>query len=498
MSSLTQTQSKFGRTYFRKGMSEGKSVRDLIDEYTSNPESSINLTDSRFSFDREEELKSERVVTSRWHPLRRHKIQQDFLTSTTRFNVVPAGRRSGKTEIGKRRLIRKALTNCKFSGARFIAAAPTHAQAKRIFWADLKAFVPKKLQITRPSESLLTIYLVNGSEIQVVGLDEPARVEGSPITHILLDEYGNMKSTVWAEHIRPGLSDHKGTADFIGVPEGRNHYYDLYLYSLESDSNEWKTFEWPSSDILDDNEISSAKSLLDPVTYQQEYEAKFVSFQGPAYYQFSSENSIYYLQYNPHLPLIFCFDFNVSPGVAVICQEFEGNYQYNGSSFSGESFTAVIGEVHIPNNSTTPKVCNQLIDKYGEHRERVICFGDATGGARGTAKVAGSDWDLVKRILQPVFGHNLRMDISRSNPRERVRVNAVNSRLKSMDNSIRLRIDPKLAPNLVRDFEGVRLKDETGEIDKSDLKLTHLSDAIGYYIHSKFPTTARVTIVEQF
>ena len=168
MSSLTQVQSKFGRTYFRKGMSEGKSVRDLIDEYTSNPESSINLTDSRFSFDREEELKSERVVTSRWHPLRRHKIQQDFLTSITRFNVVPAGRRSGKTEIGKRRLIRKAITNCKFSGARFIAAAPTHAQAKRIFWADLKAFVPKKLQITRPSESLLTLYLFNGSVINVL------------------------------------------------------------------------------------------------------------------------------------------------------------------------------------------------------------------------------------------------------------------------------------------------------------------------------------------
>ena len=492
MTVLTQAQSKFCRTYFGHGMSEGKSVKDLLEEYLNNSESSINLNDNRFSLERKKELKSSKVITPRWHPLRSHSIQQDFLTSSTRFNVVPAGRRSGKTEIGKRRLVRKAITNHKYSGARFIAAAPTHLQAKRIFWADLKALVPKRLQITRPSESLLTIYLVNGAEIQVVGLDEPARVEGSPITHILLDEYGNMKSNVWAEHIRPGLSDHKGTGDFTGVPEGRNHYYDLYLYAQDVDNEEWAIFEWPSADILDPNEISSAKSLLDPVTYQQEYEAKFVSFQGPAYYQFSVENSNYPLQYQPHLPLIFCFDFNVSPVVAVVCQEFEG------ASFSSESFTAVIGEIHIPKNSTTPKVCNQLIDKYGGHSGMVICFGDATGGARGTAKVAGSDWDLVKRLLQPIFGHNFRMDIPKANPRERVRLNAVNSRLKSMDNSIRLRIDGKSAPNLIRDFEGVRLRDETGEIDKSDLKLTHLSDAIGYYISRRFPTTERVTIVEQF
>jgi len=498
MSTLTKAQSKFEQTYFRQSMSGGKLIKDRLQEYIENSESSINLTDRVFAQERNKELKSDKVITPRWHPLRYHLQQQEFLSSTIRFNIVPAGRRSGKTECAKRRLVRKAITNCKYAGARFIAAAPTHLQAKRIFWADLKALVPKKLQLSRPSESTLTIFLVNGSEIQVVGLDEPARIEGMPITHILLDEYGNMKPNVWSEHIRAGLSDHKGTADFIGVPEGRNHYHDLYLMAQTFDSNEWTIFEWPSSDILDPNEIASAKSLLDPITYQQEYEAKFVSFQGAAYYQFSEENSNYPLQYQPNLPLIFCFDFNVSPGVAVVCQEFAGNYQYNGNSFSGESFTAVIDEVHIPTNSTTPKVCNRLIDKYGNHTEKVICFGDATGGAKGTAKVAGSDWDLVRRILNPIFGHNFRMDIPKANPRERVRVNAVNSRLKSMDNSIRLRIDSKNALNLVRDLEGVRLKEETGELDKSDLKLTHLSDALGYYIVRKFPTTHRVTVVEQF
>jgi hypothetical protein len=42
---------------------------------------------------------------------------------------------------------------------------------------------------------------------------------------------------------------------------------------------------------------------------------------------------------------------------------------------------------------------------------------------------------------------------------------------------------------LVRDFEGVRLVEGgSGEIDKkSDSKLSHLSDAIGYYLWREFP-----------
>ena len=495
---LTKAQRGFRHTFFRGCMSEQKSLGEVFSEYLECPESSINVTDYSFSVQREKELESDKVLTSRWHNLRFHSKQQSFLNSSRRFIVVPSGRRSGKTEIAKRRLVRKAISNNKHDGARFIAAAPTHMQAKRIFWADLKHLVPKQLQTTRPSESTLTIFLVNGSEIQVVGMDEPARIEGSPITHIALDEYANMKPNVWSEHIRAGLSDHKGTADFIGVPEGRNHYHELYLYAQSNASEEWETWEWPSSDILDPEEIASAKSLLDPITYQQEFEAKFVSFQGAAYYQFSDEHALYSLQYQLHKPLIFCFDFNVSPGVAVVCQEFEGNYQYNGSAFSGDDFTAVIGEVYIPNNSTTPKVCNALVNKYGNHRERVFCYGDATGGARGTAKVSGSDWDLVEKVLMPVFGHNLRIDVPRGNPRERVRLNAVNSRLKTVDDSIRLRIDSKSAPNLVSDFEGVRLREDTGEIDKTDLKLTHLTDALGYYIFREFPTTERKTIIEQF
>jgi hypothetical protein len=54
-------------------------------------------------------------------------------------------------------------------------------------------------------------------------------------------------------------------------------------------------------------------------------------------------------------------------------------------------------------------------------------------------------------------------------------------------------VDPVKAPNVVRDFEGVQaLEGGAGEIDKKvNPELSHLSDAIGYYVTKEFPLEQR-------
>jgi hypothetical protein len=303
-------------------------------------------------------------------------------------------------------------------------------------------------------------------------------VEGTPITHICLDEYGNMKSSVWEEHVRPALSDHAGSADFIGVPEGRNHYYDLWTNA--SSKEDWNRFHWVSADILPPAEIAAAQRDLDPITYSQEYGGEFVSFQGRIYYVWDEQNHKP-SDYNPSEDLIFCLDFNVAPGVAAIIQE---------RSYG----TQVVDEIYIPNHSNTSIVCDQFIARYGDHRKAVRVHGDATGGHRGTAKLDGSDWDIVERRLRNKF--DLRMEVPRSNPPVRKRVNAMNSRICSTAGDRRFFVDPKCV-NIIKDFEGVRVLNGTdGEIDKkTDPRLTHLSDAIGYYVAEKFPINKHRTEV---
>jgi hypothetical protein len=428
--------------------------------------------------------------TPRWTPLTRHPIQMGYWNSPHRFNTVPAGRRSGKTELAKRKLVHRAMRGTDFPDARFFAAAPTRDQAKRIYWADLKALVPDDWLAGKPSETELIIRLANGSELHILGLDKPERIEGSPWDGGVLDEYANIRRDAWGAHIRPALADRNGWCDLIGVPEGRNHYYDAdraaRAQMLEfGTASEWGSFHWVSADILPTREIEAARRDLDELTFAQEFEASFVNFEGRAYYAFDERTHCARLAYDPLQPLSFCLDFNLSPGVAVVAQEQKLP--------CGQAGTGVIGEVHIPRNSNTPAVCRKLIAEWGGHGGAVRCYGDASGGAGGSAKIAGSDWDLIRAELGPVFGTRLSLRIPPANPAERARVNAVNTRLKSGDGIIRLQVDAAKAPQTVKDLEGVRLlQGGAGEIDKrADESLSHLSDALGYYIASDFPIDGR-------
>ncbi len=431
-------------------------------------------------------------LPARWTELRPHLEQQRFYHSPCRFNVVPAGRRSGKSEIAKRKLVRAAMKggNTGLPG-RFFASAPTYGQAKRIYWNDLKLLVPAWMKQGRPSESELVIPLVNGSEIHVFGMDKPERIEGSPWDGGILDEYGNMKPEAWGANVRPALSDRKGWCDLIGVPEGRNHYYEIALkaeadFKAQNVRSSWGYFHWPSSDILDAEEIAMAREDLDELTFQQEYEGNFINFEGRTYYVFDSRIHCAPLEYDLNRPIVFCFDFNVDPGVCAIAQE--------QMLPSNEYGTGVIGEVHIERNSNTPAVCRKLIADWGDHKGRIICYGDATGGSRGSAKVQGSDWDLIKATLNPHFGQRISYNVPSANPTEKSRVNAVNSRLMSASGNIRMIIDGQKAPHVVKDLDGVIfLKGGSGEIDKKATpKLTHISDALGYYIAKEFSIVPQV------
>lgn len=432
------------------------------------------------------------VLSPRWYGLKPHPEQERFRLSPARFKVVPAGRRSGKTENAKRCLVEKALEESiqqKFLDYRYFAAAPTFGQAKRIYWRDLKSLT-EGLWLKKPYESDLIITLKTGAEICVLGMDKPERIEGVSWNGGILDEYANMKPHVWTDHVRPALSDRRAWCWFVGVPEGRNHYYDLYKRALNPDEKDWDAFTWISADILPPDEIEAAKRDLDELTYLQEYEASFVNFEGRVYYPYEERTHVASLRYDPRQPLIVCFDFNVAPGIAAIIQE-----QTLPNGLQG---TGVIGEVHIPRNSNTPSVCNRLIQDWGHHDGPVHVYGDATGGSRGTAKVSGSDWDLIRDILGSHFKNRFWMRVPQSNPPERSRVNAVNSRLRSASGDIRLMVDYK-AINVQKDFEGSSLlQGGSGEIDKKATpELTHLTDAIGYYIEREFPVSGQRNSVRQ-
>lgn len=84
-----------------------------------------------------------------------------------------------------------------YGHARYFAAAPANDQARRIYWDDLKALTPKQWLAGKPNESRMIIKTIFGSQIEVVGLDKPERIEGSPWDGGIIDEIGNVKAGAW-------------------------------------------------------------------------------------------------------------------------------------------------------------------------------------------------------------------------------------------------------------------------------------------------------------
>jgi hypothetical protein len=441
--------------------------------------------------------------TPRWTDCRLEERQLAYLHSRAMMNVVAAGRRCFKTEAAKRRIVKRAITFSSYPDGRFFACAPTQQQAKDIFWADLKAYVPTWALLHRNrdrdiSESELTIRLWNGAIVKVAGLDKPARIEGGSWDGGVVDEYADCRPDVLDEHIMPMLA-RGGWIDVIGVPGGRNHYYRLAMDVQNGRIPNARYFHWTAGECLHlylgrqraEAFLAQMRAQMDPRTFDQEFNASWVTMEGRVYYCFEPERNVDAgVTYDPTLPLLLALDFNVKPGVAAIAQEVQTELR-DGRRLS---WLRVIDEIWVENNSTTPRICEEFGRRYHAHPGEVRLYGDATGGARGTAKIAGSDWDLAERVLRPIFRERLRSYVEWRNPPERVRVNCVNSRLYSADGQVWLTIHPACR-HTIQDFEGVVYRKGTGEIDKqADGNLTHLSDALGYLAHTLYPPGGAVVI----
>ena len=425
------------------------------------------------------------MLPSRWTELRWHPEQQRLLASEARWRVVAAGRRSGKTEMAKRRLVEAALDPPAVSTPTYIAAAPTRDQAKRIWWDDIKALSPKQW-IRDISESELTIHYRTGSRLMVVGLDRPQRLEGIAIDGAVIDEIDECRQNVWSSSLRPALSTagRPGWCWFIGRPKGRRLLYDLYTNAASTP--DWEAFHWTSADVIGAAEVDAARRDLDARSFQQEYEAAFLSATGLVYYALDRAKHVRPVRYDPALPLVVALDFNVAPGSAVIIQE-QMMPPWDQPKAAPHQHTVVVGEVHIPDDSRTDLVCERIRTRYAGHAQEVYLYGDPAGNQRRTS-AQSNDWDIVRQHLRTAFP-NLRDRVARSAPPVVDSTNSVNARLCNAAGDVRFAIDPQAAPQTLMDLEGVAWIEDhaTREIDKSDHRRTHWSDALRYYLHERFP-----------
>jgi hypothetical protein len=220
-----------------------------------------------------------------------HEAQLMIYNSPARFKVVAAGRRFGKSYLACITLLLEALKSEHVgpSGRKYDLAlkevyyvAPTFEQAKKIMWPLIKELGRKIIVTTH--ENTATCTLSNGRRISLKGADRPDSLRGVGLSYVVMDEYAFMKEEVWDKILRPTLNDVEGHALFIGTPDGKNHFYDLYMRAAEKPVGfeNWEAFTFRSLDnpTMHSDEIASARATLSTEVFRQEYEASFTEGSG--------------------------------------------------------------------------------------------------------------------------------------------------------------------------------------------------------------------------
>ena len=219
-------------------------------------------------------------------PYNLHEGQFEVYTNDSRFKVLVAGRRWGKTCLAIIFLITEAF---KHEEAKVWYVSPFLSQSKNIAWKLLKKMLDPQT-IVKINESELSVTLTGGREIYLKGADHPESLLGVGLNAVVLDEYASMKQDVWQEIIRPMLTDTMGKALFIGTPKGKNHFWELFLLGLKNEQgfSSW-TFRTVDNPHIPPEDVELAKQQLNERFFRQEYEASFEDFTGLVYPEFSDK-----------------------------------------------------------------------------------------------------------------------------------------------------------------------------------------------------------------
>jgi len=410
--------------------------------------------------------------------------QAEVISSSKRFRVLVAGRRFGKTQVALIELLRAA---CRPGDVAWYVA-PTYKQAKRIAWKRLKQLV-RPFRSVRIYETDLRVEFPWQASIALHGADTYDSLRGEGLDFVVLDEYACMAREAWTEVLRPMLADRNGSALFIGTPRGFNHFYDLYSYGQHE--TDWAAFHFTTEQggNVSAEELQAAQREMDPRTYRQEFQASFeILGEGRVYWAFQRSNNVQSsLIFHPEQPLFWSLDFNVHPMCAVIGQ------------LMPDGCVHILEEI-VLEDSNTPAACQAFLKRAENWRlqvpHRLWLYGDATGDSRHSS-ASRTDWQIVRDFVR---GYNWQFAVSdrvpRENPAVKDRTNCVNALLENQLGQHRLLIHPRCR-ELIQDFEQVvwrtdRHGNREKELDKSNRRRTHLSDALSYMVSEQFPMQAVV------
>lgn len=411
----------------------------------------------------------------------------------SRFRVVCAGRRTGKSTLGGHELTVRAYeayfarNELSKYGKRheYWIVGPEYSDAEKEF----RVLYNDCLQLGMPFDHPGTYYDATGGNMHISLWDGkfqvhaksakyPDSLTGEGLRGVVLAEAAKLKGSIWWKFIRPMLADTRGWALFSSTPEGKNWFYEQWMKGLLG-QDEWWSIRMPSwsNPVIypggrQDPEIVSMESDMDSELFKQEIGAEFSEFTGRVFKNFDEEMHCKPLRYNPALPCFAAVDYGwTNPFVWLLIQVDVWDNVY------------VIGE-YYERHKRIDEVPDELIDRglvpaglrhiyvdpaspgdtnVLENRLRVKSVGGTGGEIKDRLRLIRKQLEIPRELKHLPDGH--------------------------VDKLPKLFVDPRKCPNFVREFNDYRYpesKDERNDNESPMKKDDHTPEALGRFMAGYF------------
>ena len=388
--------------------------------------------------------------------------QRDIANDDSRFKVVVAGRRFGKSYLSMREICYRAREPAR----EIFYLTTSYRAAKMILWKPLKRRLTDLRWVKKINETEMSILLKNGSTISLKGAEDPDRLRGVSLDYVVIDEAADCKlDELWGEVCRPALADRQGGALFIGTPKGKaNPFYDLYQFASSKENKDWASWQFTTLEggFVTEREIEAARQDMTERQFRQEFLATFETYENRVAWAFDRNTHCHDRDDFDTRTIHVGMDFNVNPATAVIAVREEDKLW-------------CIDELNIY-SSNTDEIAGEISNRYP--RSKVFVYPDPAGSARKTSANGMTDHKILEN-------QGFIVKAPRRHDPVRDRINATNARFRNADGDINLFIH-KNNKYTVESLDKHTFKPGTGIPDK-DSGHDHMFDALSYMVAYLFP-----------
>jgi hypothetical protein len=392
------------------------------------------------------------------------KPQQEIAENPSRFKVVCAGRRFGKTYLSLREICYRA----RHPNKDIFYITTSYRSAKMIMWKPLRNRLMDLRWASKINESELSIQLVNGSTISLKGADDPQKLRGAALDYCVIDEGGDCKlEELWGEICRPMLADRQGGALVIGTPKGKaNAFYDMYQFAQDPDNADWHTWQYRTIDggFVAQEEIEAAKQDMSESQFRQEFLASFEDSAQRCAWAFNRETMVIPPETRDTKNIFVGMDFNVQPLVCNIAVR------------EGDDLI-VVDEIQLFAGNTD-LMAQELRRRYPT--SNITVFPDPSGSRSQTSSGGRSDHSIL---------HNAGFTVKspRKHDPVRDRINALNARFSNAAGENHLKIQ-KNCRQTIECLDKHQFQPGTMVPVKGGVKdYSHQFDALSYMVAYLFP-----------